>query len=193
MTPDLRMLLDAVRRKVYTDGEGDRLVVRLERTCPAAPAAVWAALTEPARLAAWFGPVGGDLREGGGFAAEGNAEGTILTCAPLARLTLSWGAPESVVTIGLSPADGGSTELVLEHGVPAALAPDGGAARYLGPGWDGALLGLALYLSGFETTDPAVFQDSPEAQEYDAGSTAEWEAALRASGLLAGLRRAADS
>ncbi|ROO85969.1 uncharacterized protein YndB with AHSA1/START domain [Actinocorallia herbida] len=180
---DLRAQLDAVRRRVHAGEGGDRLVVRLERSCPAAPGALWAALTEPARLGRWFLPVSGDLREGGSFAAEGNADGTILTCDPAKRLVLTWGAAESVVTIELASAGAGSTDLVLEHSVPAAFVPDAGGALYVGPGWDGALLGLGLYLDGFEPEDPSAFQNSPEVLEYNAGSIAEWENALRASGL----------
>lgn len=182
---DIIAELDAIRRRVHEGERGDQLAVRLERTYPADPADVWDALTDPKRIARWFLPVSGDLRVGGTFAAEGNADGTILECVPPSRLVLTWGAPDSVVTVELAPTPGAaeSTDLVLEHAVPAAFVPDAGGALYVGPGWDGAVLGLGRYLGGREVDDPAAFQNSPEVLEYNAGSISAWETALRASGL----------
>ncbi|MDX6744866.1 SRPBCC domain-containing protein [Actinocorallia sp. A-T 12471] len=179
---DIPAEIAAIGRRVHAGEDGDKLVVALARAYPAAPERIWAALTEPARLARWFLPVRGDLREGGSFATEGNADGTIVRCEPAKRLVLTWGAPESIVTVELTP-QGESTGVVLEHAVPAAFVPDAGGALYVGPGWDGALLGLGLYLGGFETDDPSEFQNSPEVLEYNAGSITAWETALRASNL----------
>lgn len=121
---DLIDALDAVRRQVHSGERGDAVAVRLERRYPAGAADVWDALTDPERLARWFLPVSGDLRPGGRFRTEGNA-------------------------------DGEDSVLVPEHAVPATFVPDAGGALHVGPGWDGALLGLGLFLAGRAIGDPA--------------------------------------
>ena len=45
----------------------DHGTVELRRILPVAPADLWPELTDPERLAAWFAPVTGDLREGGDY------------------------------------------------------------------------------------------------------------------------------
>ena len=40
------------------------------------------------------------------------------------------------------------------HSVPLELAGSTAGALYVGPGWDGALLGMALYLTGRVGDDP---------------------------------------
>lgn len=179
---DLIDALDAVRRRVHSGERGDAVAVRLERRYPAGAADVWDALTDPERLARWFLPVSGDLRPGGRFRTEGNADGEILACDAPARLVLTWGAPDSVVTLDLTP-DGGDTVLVLEHAVPATFVPDAGGALYVGPGWDGALLGLGLFLAGRAIGDPAEMANAPETLAFNERSVRAWEAALRASGM----------
>lgn len=177
---DLLDALDAVRRRVHSGTDGDAVAVRLERRYPAGTTDVWDALTDPERLARWFLPVTGDLRPGGRFRTEDNADGEILACEAPARLAVTWGAPDSVVTVDLTP-DGDGTVLVLEHAVPATFVPDAGGALYVGPGWDEALVTLGLYLSG--TPIPPGLGTSPEMYDYGAGTVRAWEAELRESGL----------
>lgn len=176
---DLLDALHTVHRRVHAGSGGDVVAVVLERRYPAGPAEVWDALTDPERLARWFLPVTGDLRPGGRFHTEG-ADGEILACAAPERLQLTWGTPESVVTLTLA-ADGAGTRLVLEHAVPAGFVPDAGGALYVGPGWDEALVVLGLFLSG-AAIDPSL-AGSPQMCEYGAHTVRAWEAALRASGL----------
>ncbi|MDN5916072.1 MAG: SRPBCC family protein [Pseudonocardia sp.] len=182
---DIIAELDEVRRRVHAGEQGDQVAVRLERTYRAGVEDVWDALTDPERLVRWFLPVTGDLRAGGRFATEGNADGEILACDRPSRLVLTWGGPDSVVTVGLAtgPGDDGTTVLTLEHAVPAAFLPDAGGALYVGPGWDGALLALGLHLRGTPIDDPVELQNSPEVLEFNGGSIRDWEAALRASGM----------
>lgn len=177
---DLISELDAVRRHVHAPG--DDIAVRLERSYPAGVEDVWDALTDPERIVRWFLPVSGDLRAGGRFATEGNADGEIRECDRPSRLVLTWGGPESVVTLTLTP-EGDRTVLALEHTVPVAFAGDGSGALYVGPGWDGALLGLGIFLSGNAVGDPREAANRPETLEFNAGSVQRWEVAVRESGL----------
>ena len=175
--------LAATAREVARRGSGgDELIaVNLRREYAADVEDVWEALTDPQRLARWFAPVTGDLRAGGAFAVEGNAEGEIRECRPPSALTVTWGSPVSIVRVRLT-ATGAGTALDLEHTVPAAFAGSGAGALYVGPGWDVAVLGLALWLRGELVDDPAAWEASPEVLEVNAGSIAAWAAAVTASG-----------
>ena len=175
--------LAATARAVARRGVGDdeMIAVTLRREYPAEVEDVWEAVTDPERLARWFAPVGGDLREGGTFSVEGNAEGQIRECVRPSALTVTWGGPVSVVRVRLS-ASGASTVLELEHTVPAAFAGSGAGALYVGPGWDVALLGLTLWLRGELVEDPAAWEASPEVWEVNAGSIEAWIATVTASG-----------
>lgn len=177
---DLLDALEAVHRRVHAGTDGDAVAVVLERRYPAGPADVWDALTAPDRLARWFLPVTGDLRPGGRFRTEGNADGEILACDAPHRLVVTWGAPESIVSVRLT-ADGPDTRLELEHAVPAAYVPDAGGALYVGPGWDEALVTLGLYLAG--DTIPPDLGTSPQMYEYGGHTVRAWESALRRSGM----------
>ena len=81
----------------------------------------------------------------------------------------------------LSPT-GTGTVLHLEHTVPAAFAGSGAGALYVGPGWDVALLGLALWLRGELHTDPGTWEASTEVRQVNALSIEAWTAAITASG-----------
>ena len=172
--------LEATRRAVAF-AEGETVAVTLERLYDAAPQDVWAALTEPDRLRAWFSPVTGDLREGGAFQIQGNAGGEILACERPTWVRMTFGGPESVLDLTLV-AVGVRTALELRHSVPRAMAGGGAGALYVGPGWDGALMGLALYLRGEEIGDPAEAANSPEVIEFNKGSIERWVEAVVESG-----------
>lgn len=175
--------LAATAREVARRGAGDDelIAVTLRRDYPAEVTDVWEAVTDPQRLARWFAPVSGDLREGGAFQVEGNAAGEVRECVPPSALTVTWGAPESIVRVRLS-ASGDRTTLELEHTVPAAFAGSGAGALYVGPGWDVALLGLTLWLRGQLVGDPATWEASPEVREVNAGSIEAWTATVHGSG-----------
>lgn len=174
--------LAATAREVARRGTGDDevIAVALRREYPAEIEDVWEAVTDPRRLARWFAPVSGDLREGGSFQVEGNAGGEIRECVPPSALTVTWGGPVSVVSVRLS-ASGAGTALDLEHTVPVAFAGSGAGALYVGPGWDVALLGLALWLRGELVEDPATWEASPEVREVNSGSIEAWIATVTAS------------
>ena len=152
MSPTLDGLLRA---------EGDWAAVRFERDYPTGVHDLWAAITEPERLARWFDRVSGDLREGGRVTVhfdDGPADFEVVTCEPPTTLATRWlhAASHSVVTARLTPLGPDGTRLVLEH---AALversAPDYAAGwhYYLDalraelddaprPGWDEHFLPL---------------------------------------------------
>ncbi|NUT50994.1 MAG: ATPase [Saccharothrix sp.] len=180
---DIADQLKAIHREVHA-GSDDLVGVLLRRTYDAAAEDVWDAVTDPDRLRRWFLPVGGDLREGGSFQVEGNASGDILTCAPPQLLRVTWGGETSVVELRLTAEDDERTTVELEHTVPKAIAGSGAGALYVGPGWDGALLGLGLYLAGAVTEDfdPVAAANAPETQEFNLGSIDAWTAAVQESG-----------
>jgi uncharacterized protein YndB with AHSA1/START domain len=180
---DLLAEIAEAAREVARSGAGDDelVTVALRREYPAEVADVWDAVTDPARLARWFAPVSGDLHEGGTFAVEGNAEGEIRECSPPSALTLTWGAPVSLVRVRLTPTAGG-TALELQHSVPAAFAGSGAGALFVGPGWDVALLGLGLHLRGEDVGDPAAWEGGDEVRRANAASIDAWVATVAASG-----------
>ena len=180
---DLLAEIAETAREVARRGAGDDelIAVSLRREYPADVADVWDAVTDPARLARWFAPVSGDLRQGGTFAVEGNADGGIRECTPPSSLVLTPGGRVSVGTVRLTPAGEGSV-LELEHSVPAAFAGSGAGALFVCPGWDVALLGLALHVRGEDAGDPVAWEGSDEVRAANAASIDAWVAAVTASG-----------
>lgn len=180
---DIAAQLAAIHREADSDAETVRMLVR--RHYPAEPADVWAAITDPERVRRWFLPLTGDLRAGGSFRLEGNAGGDILDCAPPSLLRVTFGGPTSLVEVRLA-AEGDGTSLELEHAVPVAMAGSVAGALFVGPGWDGALLGVGLYLAGEVADDPAAAASSPEAQRFSARSIERWVAVVEATGKATG-------
>ena len=189
---DIAQQIGAIRRDVAEDG--DLVRVQMDRRYPSPMPDVWEALTDPDRIRRWMMPVSGDLRVGGHFQLEGNAGGEILHCERPSVLRVTFGDPSSLVEVRLVE-DGPDTVLTLEHTVPKAMAGGVAGALYVGPGWDGALLGLGLYLDGHVAEDPVAAASSPEAQEFSAGSVSAWVGVLEATGVdaetIAGARQAA--
>lgn len=194
---DLLQELAALRRDVARDESTQTVAVTVARAYDADAEDVWDALTDPARLARWFSPVTGDLRVGGTFQVEGNAGGEILRCEPPARLDVTFGMPDSVVSVTLAP-EPGRTTVELVHTVPLAIAGSGAGALFVGPGWDGMLVQLARELRGEASGDPLAFAGSPAMIEYNRGSIDRWAQAVAGSGTatseeVAGGRAAADA
>lgn len=181
MLADFAKQLELTRREVTARDGGERFAVVMTRTFDAEPDDVWEALTDPDRLKRWFLPVSGDLQVGGSFQLEGHAGGTILTCEPPRLLRVTFGDETSFVEVRLTP-EGGGTEFVLDHEVPTAMAGSGAGAFFVGPGWDGAIVGLGLYLRGEVADDPAAVAASIEAQQLAHRSSHLWVPAVEASG-----------
>ncbi len=132
------------------DGRTD---VALESVYDTDPADLWAAVTEPARLARWLCEVDGDLRAGGSFRADLDgdvATGEILVCEPPVRLHLTWcfgDDPPTLIVVELAPV-GARTRLTMqERGVPDADAAGFGA------GWQAYLEVLGDVVAGSPVRD----------------------------------------
>jgi uncharacterized protein YndB with AHSA1/START domain len=118
------------------DGEG---VVRMEDLLDAGIDDLWAAITEPDRLARWYGDVEGELAQGGEFRVRitlgGPRTGRVEACEPPQRLLLAMrdpeaqpGQPERTVIEAHLTAEGAQTRLVWEtRGMPVELLPAYGA------------------------------------------------------------------
>ena len=87
-----------------------------------------------------------------------------------------------MVELRLAPNGEAATTLELDHTVPIEMAGSGAGALFVGPGWDGALMALGLYLGGEISADPVAGANSPEAQEFSRQSVHAWVAAIEASG-----------
>jgi uncharacterized protein YndB with AHSA1/START domain len=167
---------------------GEGRTVSLTRTYPADIDDVWDALTNAERIPRWFLPVSGDLKLGGRYQFEGNAGGEVLACEPPRLLRVSWvmGGPDSFseVQVRLSTADGGTRfELTHTATVPPEMWDQYGPGA-VGVGWDGAVLGLALHLSGNGASDEEkkAFPFSEQGRAFNTAASQAWGEAYRASG-----------
>ena len=183
---DIASQLNAIHRQVEkqlpADGSGECVSVLMRRSYDAPVGDVWDAVTQPDRIKRWLMPISGELRVGGNFQLEGNAGGEILTCEPPSLLRVTFGAPTSIVEVRLTPDGDRDTVLELEHTVPIEMAQSGAGALYVGPGWDGALMGLGLFLRGEAVGDPVAAANSPEAQEFSKQSVHAWVEVVEDSG-----------
>jgi uncharacterized protein YndB with AHSA1/START domain len=176
--PDTR-ILGSLRS---ADGTG---VVRIEDRYQAGPGELWSALTDPGRLARWFGQVGGELRPGGEYrlyveSDDVESTGRVLACEPARRLRVtsretdeSWrkgnGAPpfDAVIDVTLT-AGGGQVLLAIEvRGMPLDVI------AYFGAGWQIHAENLAAHLAGRDGGDAEARWDDllPAYQELAAGLT----------------------
>nr|BFE60985.1 SRPBCC family protein [Dactylosporangium thailandense] len=189
---DLVHQINATHRELGTaglSGGGAGRSLLLRRTYDAAVEDVWDACTDPARLARWLAPVEGDLRLGGKYQLRGNAGGEILRCEAPSLLRVTWTMGEGMATeveLRLGPADGDRTLLELEHASPGEIVDElvrqygPGMTIGIGEGWDLALVGLHLHLTGAEY-DPAAWAGRPEVQAFAARSCEAWGAAVQAA------------
>ena len=143
------------------DGAG---VVRIEDRYDTGIDDLWSAITDPDRLARWFGEVDGDLSQRGEFrvhiADAGDRTGQVEACEPPQRLVVTTretdesyrrgqGVPpfDAVWDITLI-ADGDQTTLVIEvKGMPLDKI------AFFGAGWQIHAENLAAYLAGREPDD----------------------------------------
>lgn len=134
------------------DGKG---VVRLKGRYVTNIEDLWSAITEPERLARWFGDVEGDLRVGGEFRATvsrsgWDGRGRVDVCLPPKRLEVTmWeeDGAKHVVSVELI-ADGSETNLVLER---RDVPPD--LLWAFGSGWHEHLEDLGVHVRGRVVTD----------------------------------------
>ena len=159
MTSNATRILGSLRS---ADGRG---VVRIEDRYDTGIDDLWSAITDPGRLARWYGQVEGDLRPGGQFrlynaADDVEAAGRVEACEPPQRLRVTTretdesyqrgqGVPphDEAIEVTLT-ADGDQTILVIEvRGMP--LDP----IAYYAAGWQIHAENLAAYLAGRERGD----------------------------------------
>jgi len=100
--------------------------VRFERALPGPPETVWSHLTDPAKLAGWYGEASRiEGREGGLVSLMGGHIRGVVTCwRPPAKMTHTWNVfspgesvsayPESYLSLELEPR-GSETKLTLLH------------------------------------------------------------------------------
>jgi uncharacterized protein YndB with AHSA1/START domain len=115
------------------DGKG---IVRMEDRFDTDIDDLWSAVTDPSRLARWYGEVEGDLRVGGEyrarlFASGWEGTGRVEACEPPHRLLVSTKEPgqagDGVIEVTLA-ADGDQTIVVWEErGMPLDLIAAYGA------------------------------------------------------------------
>ena len=152
---------------------------------------LWDALTNAERLSRWFLPISGDLKLGGRYQLEGNAEGTITRCDPPEALDLTWEFASNVswVSLRLAPANDG-VRLTLVHTMLKDEAGEAHWATYgpgaTGVGWDLSFFGLGLYLgSGGEAIDSEaneVWMASDEGKAFLRACAESWGRAHTTAG-----------
>jgi uncharacterized protein YndB with AHSA1/START domain len=144
------------------DGKG---VVRIEDRYDTGIEDLWSALTDPGRLARWYGRVEGDLHPGGQFrlhveSADIDAAGRVEACEPPRRLLVTTRETEESYLRGQGvppydealeatlTADGDHTILVIEvKGMPLDKI------AFYGTGWQIHAEDLAAYVAGREPGD----------------------------------------
>lgn len=182
--------LEAVDRHLtVTDIEdGVHVVATMSQTYDTTVDDLWQACTTPERLARWFGPVTGDLKQGGYYQIEGNANGTIEQCQRPMSFRITWEFAENVswVSVHIVPTDDDGARFTLEH---RAETPQEFWQTYgpgaTGVGWELAFLGLANYLadrSAVPAESIPKWEQTNEAHEFIAGSSTAWADAWIAAG-----------
>jgi uncharacterized protein YndB with AHSA1/START domain len=135
------------------DGKG---VVRMEDRYDTDIDDLWSAITDPSRLARWYGEAEGDLRLGGVFRLRVFASGwegsrRVEACEPPRHLVLvgkEQGEPDELVTEVALTSDGDQTILVVEErGMPLEYLAGYGAGVQI------HVEDLAAYLGGRDRCD----------------------------------------
>ena len=148
---DVRQQINAVRRTLGTRvlEAGEARVSTISQVYDTDQDDLWQAVTDPQRIARWFLPLAGELKEGGHYQLTGNAGGTITRCDKPHSYAATWeyGDQVSWIEVRLSDAGDGRSRFELEH---VAHVGDEHAEQYgpgaVGLGWDMGLVGLANYL-----------------------------------------------
>ncbi|GAA5093431.1 SRPBCC family protein [Nocardia iowensis] len=170
-----------VAREVRTgsrDGTPTKIAVA-RRAYATDGADLWDALTNAERLPRWFLPVSGELKLGGHYQIEGNANGVVEQCEEPRRFAVTWemGPQVSWLEVTLSPVDEGTLlELVHEAPVDPDLWSQFGPGA-VGVGWDLALMGLGLYLSSGAAMDRAAaltIHTTAEGKEFIRAAAVGW-------------------
>jgi uncharacterized protein YndB with AHSA1/START domain len=196
---DVSHQISAVSRAVgsRTLDAGEARTVTISQTYKADADDLWDACTNPERIPRWFLPISGELRVGGQYQLEGNANGTVLTCDPPTAFTATWeyGGQVSWIEVRVSPSSDGA-RFELEH---IAHVDDELWAQFgpgaVGLGYDMAFVGLYLHLTGGGVAvDPAealAWFASPEGLRFITAASTAWGEASTAAGTDPEAARAA--
>ena len=140
--------------------------MRFRRRFPVSRAELWAAITEPDRMARWAFRGELEPRSGGtlrfDFGEGGVSEGTILVWDEPSVLEYEWATDTEMpwrVRFELTGDADGGTLLTFDHLLPDALNPDFAA------GWHWHLDRLGLHLAGGEPANVASDERFEELQE----------------------------
>jgi uncharacterized protein YndB with AHSA1/START domain len=187
---DVTQQINAVRRRVGTRvlEAGEARTVTISQTYAAGIEDVWDACTSAERIPRWFLPVSGELKLGGRYQLEGNAGGTIEGCDPPKSFFATWeyGGEVSWIEVRFAAEATDRTRLEIEHIAHVSderWAEFGPAA--VGIGWDSAIMGLSLHLSGGPAMSPAegmAWAGSDEGKRFMTLSGERWRDAHVASG-----------
>ena len=186
---DVTHRISAVARTVGTRtlAAGDARVVTVARSYPDPVEDVWDACTTAERITRWLMPISGELRLGGRYQLEGNADGVVERCDPPRSFAATWeyGGDVSWIELRLEP-EGEGTRFTLEH---IAHVDDARWAEFgpgaVGVGWDSMLLGLTMHLEGDTSITPDKAMEwlvSPEGVRFVTESSTAWCAAAIAAG-----------
>ncbi len=153
MTSDESTNIRLLGTLAVADGKG---VVRVQDRFASSIDAVWSALTDPSRLASWWGEIDGDLRLGGEFrarvyASRWDGTGRVAACEAPRRLLLLTREPdqpdEQSIEVTLTTDGEGTTLVWEERGMPVEYLAGYGAGIQI------HVEDLGGYLAGRERCD----------------------------------------
>ena len=182
---DLRQQINDVRRTLgdRTLEAGQARVLTISQVYDTDIDDLWQVVTRPERIARWFLPVTGELKEGGSYSLQGNASGTITKCDKPRGYDATWefGGMVSWIEVRLRP-EGGGTRFELQH---IAHVDDNMWDQYgpgaTGVGWELGFMGLAMHLADpVASPDPASMQtwhETPEGREFIRAAADRWAGA----------------
>ncbi|MGH3587105.1 MAG: SRPBCC family protein [Pseudonocardia sp.] len=194
---DITQQITAVRRHVghraLEAGEGR--TVTISQSYPTDVDDLWDACTNPERLPRWFAPVSGELRLGGRYQIEGNAEGTVERCDPPKGFAATWefAGATSWIEVRLSPDADGGARFELEHLMEKNAHWDEFGPGATGMGYDMALTALALHVTGSVVTgeEATAWWATPDGKRFFAESGERWYEADVAGGTPPDVARGA--
>jgi uncharacterized protein YndB with AHSA1/START domain len=187
---DVNHQINAVRRTVgiKTLDAGEARVVTISQSYATDAADLWDACTNIERIPRWFLPITGELKVGGQYQLEGNANGTILTCNPPEAFTATWeyGGGVSWIELRIVAEGPDRARLELDH----LAVVDDDTWREFGPGavgigWDLGLIGLGIHLSTGETLNAGFEQQwtaTDEGRQFMTLASEDWYRANVAGG-----------
>ena len=192
--------INAVQRSVGNRvlEAGEARVVTISQSYDTDAEDLWDACTNVERIPRWFLPITGDLRLGGNYRLEGNANGTILSCDPPRAFSATWECGDDVSWIEVQITSEGpeQSRFELRHIAHVDDHWEQFGPGAVGMGYDGALVGLAIHLSTGEAVDPSFGQRwmaSEDGRQFMKLSSAAWyEANVAAGAGTEWARSAAD-